>query len=113
MTPLQCCGGAETGSHEPDCPNSHGFGQSGLTATCANTDRELWREKEGDYYADSIHVTDHGGIGINAGGYVIVKRLADWHKCARVAAIAELLAADLSKLLDAVPQGMKREHPPQ
>lgn len=29
-----------------------------------NTDRELWRERD-DYYADSIHVTEGGGIGIN------------------------------------------------
>ena len=29
----------------------------------ANTDRELWREREGDFYADSIHVTAQGSIG--------------------------------------------------
>lgn len=44
-----------------------------------NTDRELWREREGDYYADSIHVTTSGGIGINCGGTVIVKSLRQWH----------------------------------
>lgn len=49
---------------------------------CANTDRELWRESEGDYYADSIHVNQGGGIGINCGGYVIVKPLRDWHALA-------------------------------
>jgi hypothetical protein len=43
-----------------------------------NTDRELWREREGDYYADSIHVTEGGGIGINCGGHVIVKPLQAW-----------------------------------
>lgn len=47
-----------------------------------SNDRELWREREGDYYANSIHVTDAGGIGINVGGYVIVKPLAGWHKLA-------------------------------
>jgi hypothetical protein len=47
-----------------------------------NTDRELWREREGDYYADSIHVTKDGGIGINAGGSVFVMRLRDWHQLA-------------------------------
>ncbi len=49
---------------------------------CLNTDRELWREREGDYYADSIHVTEGGGIGINCGGFVIVKSLRAWHKLA-------------------------------
>lgn len=44
-----------------------------------NTDRELWRERDGDFYADSIHVTAEGFIGINCGGYVIVKRVRDWH----------------------------------
>lgn len=50
-----------------------------------NTDRELWREREGDYYAHSIHVTAHGGIGINVGGHVIVKPLSAWHELARAA----------------------------
>lgn len=44
-----------------------------------NTDRELWREKSGDYYAHSIHVTEDGGIGINCGGHVIVMPLMNWH----------------------------------
>lgn len=43
-----------------------------------NTDRELWREKEGDYYSDSLHVTATGGIGMNVGGSVIVKPLRQW-----------------------------------
>ena len=47
-----------------------------------NTDREIWREREGDYYANSIHVTQGGGIGINVGGLVIVLPLAKWHKFA-------------------------------
>jgi len=50
-----------------------------------NTDLELYREPDktgaGDYYSDSIHVTESGGIGINVGGYVIVKPLRDWHAC--------------------------------
>lgn len=49
---------------------------------CANTDRELWREVEGDYYAPSIHVTEGGGVGINVGGTVYVKPLREWHKLA-------------------------------
>lgn len=44
-----------------------------------NTDRELWREREGDYYADSIHVTADGKIGINHDGYVYTMSLREWH----------------------------------
>jgi len=50
-----------------------------------NTDRELWRGPDegcGDYYADSIFITEGGSIGINCGGSVIVKPLRDWHKLA-------------------------------
>lgn len=47
-----------------------------------NTDRELWRERD-DYYADSIHVTKGGGIGINCGGHVIVLPLKLWHAAAK------------------------------
>jgi hypothetical protein len=50
-----------------------------LSEAKLNTDRELWRELEGDYYSDSIFVTEAGGIGINCGGNVIVKPLKDWH----------------------------------
>lgn len=48
----------------------------------ANTDRELWRERPGDFYSPSIHVTEHGGIGINVGGRVIVMSLKHWHNLA-------------------------------
>lgn len=53
------------------------------TDACMNTDREIWREREGDYYADSIHVTKMGGIGINCGGSVIVKSVRGWHGLAK------------------------------
>lgn len=45
-----------------------------------NTDRELWRERKGDYFGDSIHVTATGAIGINCGGTVIIMTLRGWHK---------------------------------
>ena len=45
-----------------------------------NTDRETWREKPGDYYSNSIHVTINGDIGINVGGYVLVAPIREWHK---------------------------------
>ena len=51
-----------------------------MSDACENTDREIWREREGDYYADSIHVTKAGGIGLNVGGRVIVMSIQDWHK---------------------------------
>lgn len=50
-----------------------------------NTDKELWRETEGDYYADSIHVTKDGYIGINVGGLVRVLTLRQWHEFAAAA----------------------------
>ncbi len=43
-----------------------------------NTDKEIWRQSPGDYYSDSIHVTEHGGIGINHGGHVMVAPLYAW-----------------------------------
>lgn len=46
---------------------------------CENTDREIWREQEGDFYSASIFVTESGGIGINVGGLCIVKSVRDWH----------------------------------
>ena len=59
-----------------------------------NTDRELWRDGEG-YYADSIHVTEGGGIGINVGGTIYVRTLQEWHSAMErlAAAQAELDAA--------------------
>jgi hypothetical protein len=47
-----------------------------------NTDRELWREKEGDYYSPNLFVTSEGGIGMNVGGYCIVMPIKEWHKLA-------------------------------
>ena len=48
-----------------------------------NTDKELWRETEGDYYSNSVHVTSSGGIGINVGGFVRVLTLQQWHEAAK------------------------------
>lgn len=49
---------------------------------CENTDRELWRERFGDFYADSVHITKDGRLGINCGGTAIVKPLKTWHDLA-------------------------------
>lgn len=51
--------------------------------TYENTDREIWCEREGDFYADSIHVTKEGGIGINCAGHVFVKPIRAWHSQAK------------------------------
>lgn len=50
---------------------------------CKNNDRELWREHEGDYYADSLFVTEGGRIGMNCGGYVIVMPIRNWFNIAK------------------------------
>jgi hypothetical protein len=59
------------------------------TRAKVNADREIWRgpdEGNGDYYADSVHVTASGAIGINCGGLVIVRPLREWHRLAAVQA---------------------------
>jgi len=56
---------------------------------CENTDRELWRERFGDFYANSIHVTKDGSIGINVSGNVIVMPLQKWHALAGAAPAAQ------------------------
>lgn len=66
--------------------------------TALNNDRELWRERAGDYYADSIHVTEHGGIGINCGGSVFVRSLRAWHGLAASVNAIERLHAGASQL---------------
>lgn len=51
-------------------------------AEAENTDRELWREREGDYYSPRLFVAEDGGIGIDVGGNVAVKPIREWHKLA-------------------------------
>jgi len=43
-----------------------------------NTDVEVWRERPGDYYSDSVHVTQDGAIGVSSGGTVVVRTARDW-----------------------------------
>lgn len=50
-----------------------------------NTDKEIWRgpdEGAGDYYADSLFMTQNGSLGINCGGYVFVKPIREWFELA-------------------------------
>ena len=55
-----------------------------MNDTCLNTDKEIWRERPGDFYADSIHVTESGAIGMNCGGHVIVAPIRKWHKAGKL-----------------------------
>lgn len=52
--------------------------QEAMALAAENKDRELWCEREGDYYADCIFVTEQGSIGINCGGAVVTKSVRDW-----------------------------------
>jgi|HubBroStandDraft_1064217.scaffolds.fasta_scaffold01201_21 hypothetical protein len=71
-----------------------------------NTDIEIWRGKSraefGDpnrFYADSLHIvkSDVEALGINCGGFVIVKPIREWH---RLAATAPPVDAMLRPLLE-------------
>ena len=44
-----------------------------------NTDKEIWREKDGDFYSPSIHVTEQGEISIHVGGCVTVLTVQEWY----------------------------------
>jgi hypothetical protein len=58
-----------------------------------NTDKEIWRELDGEYYSPSIFVTEQGKIGINVGGHVWVQSVEAWHKQAeRIAELEKELA---------------------
>jgi hypothetical protein len=57
-------------------------GKEGEAKCCLNTNKEIYREKDGDFYSDSIFVTENGGIGFDCGGYVIVKPLRVWFELA-------------------------------
>lgn len=47
-----------------------------------NTDREIWREREGDYYSDAVFITAKNDLGINVGGTVFVHSLRKWQELA-------------------------------
>ena len=55
-----------------------------MNDACENTDKKLWAEPPGGYYSNSIHVTNSGGIGMNYGGYVVVKPIKKWIECANL-----------------------------
>jgi hypothetical protein len=49
-----------------------------------NTDKEIWRKIPDDYYSPSMYVTEHGDIGINVGGHVLVAPIEQWHRAGAV-----------------------------
>lgn len=49
-----------------------------------NTDREIWRERPGDFYSDVIYVTQHGNIAIDCGGHVITLPLRKWFELGEI-----------------------------
>jgi hypothetical protein len=53
-----------------------------MSEVSENKDREIYREKIGDFYSDSIHVTEDGAIGISCGGSVYEKSIKLWSKLA-------------------------------
>ena len=65
-----------------------------------NTDREIYRRTEGDYYSPSIFVTADDKIGVSVGGLVIVKPVEHWHGLAHLDVIDRLdtFAARLTAL---------------
>jgi len=46
--------------------------------SCKNTDKELWQEKEDDYYSPRISVTEQGKIQLHVGGAVVSKDIREW-----------------------------------
>jgi hypothetical protein len=87
---------------------SEAAGGSVRDQACKNTDREIWRERDGDYYADSIHVTEHGGIGIDCGGLVHVRPIRTWHALANQSFAVEKLTELVRYVLDDEPNLVPR-----
>lgn len=82
--PCPICGGDCAGANPPvaNCPLAYPAPSAMSDGPALNTDREIWRERPGDFYADSIHVTEQGSIGINCGGMVYVMPVRRWHALA-------------------------------
>lgn len=79
---------------------------------CENTGREIWRGPDdgaGSAYADSLHITKEGDLGINSGGSVYVKSIHEWHRLAGgpmgISSIGEIARRD--RLLDNQAQRIK------
>ena len=49
----------------------------------ANSDIELWRQDNEDFYSPSIHVTKDGMIDIQVGGEVICMGIENWSTAGR------------------------------
>jgi hypothetical protein len=70
-----------------------------------NTDKEIWREIEGEYYSPSIFVTEQGKIGINVGGNVYVQSVEKWHQQADRIAELEKQLEEANSVLDTIDCG--------
>lgn len=68
----------------------------------ANTDRLLWRgrHENGDYYADSVSLTEGDGIALQSGSTVIVLPIKEWMRAAS-RSIAEPEIAELVRWIRA------------
>jgi len=53
---------------------------------CENTDVEILRQHRAGFSEDTLHVTKDGALGINCGGYVIVKPIREWFRLATLEA---------------------------
>jgi hypothetical protein len=70
---------------------------AGVSGVAENTDRELFREDNGDpagsYYEPHVFVTKDGQIGMGVGGTVWTATIREWH---------ELMNSDGAKYLEAL-----------
>ncbi len=59
------------------------MGDHGLIYECkVNTDREIFRLTDDDYYSPYMFITKERNIGIGVGGHVFVKPVEEWHRLA-------------------------------
>ncbi len=56
-----------------------------LSGPCENTDTELFSVSDEDYALASCFMTKDKLLGINVGGYVMVKSLRAWHELGKMA----------------------------
>jgi hypothetical protein len=73
-----------------------------------NTDIELWRERPGDYYSDSVFLTKGGGIGINCAGNVIVRTPRNWQALVRENARMREVIDNIRRIMDETLRDMEK-----
>jgi hypothetical protein len=75
-----------------------------------NTDIELWRERPGDYYADSVFLTKGGGIGMKCGGNVIVRTPRRWQALARENHRLREIVENIHRVMGETLRDMEKDH---